>query len=63
MCEWLDPMGVQCKVVEIRELIDCLSLDVHMCHIIKLASSSGLTNSGCLLAICFSTKAVALKSF
>jgi hypothetical protein len=54
-------VGIESEVVEVRELDDNVSNDVM--NGLRLTSSSDLTSSGCLFAMCFSTKDVALNSF
>jgi hypothetical protein len=64
VCERLDSVGVEGKIIEVRNLCKRVSVIVTLSHKAnELTSSRGFTSSGCLLAICFSTKDVALKSF
>lgn len=64
MSEGLDTMRIKSEVIEVGDL------DTKACWNMSgsqekdsLTSSRDLTSSWCLLAICFSTKDVALKSF
>ena len=62
MTVWLDVMRIKGEVVEIRELDrKCQSKARRM--VMPFTSSNNLTSSGCLFAICFSTKDVALNNF
>ena len=61
VCERLDPVGVKCKIVEVRHLAECYWALKDTFGI--FTSSNCLTRSPCLFAMCFSTNEVALKSF
>jgi hypothetical protein len=62
MTVWLYVVGIESKVVEVWELDKDVSQRLHG-WVISFTSSSDLTSSGCLFAMCFSTKDVALNSF
>ena len=61
MAVWLYMVGIESEVVEVRELDDMSAND--LMDGLPLTSSSDLTSSECLFAMCFSTKDVALNSF